>query len=47
LRLEPLTPARKAAYRRLAAAIVGLDVSSLASELQARRLGLPSAAHAA
>ena len=31
-------PARKAAYRRLAAAILGLDVATLASELRSARL---------
>jgi hypothetical protein len=32
-----LHPAREAAYRRLATAILGLDVASLASELRAAR----------
>jgi hypothetical protein len=31
------TPAREAAYRRLAAAILGLDVATLAGELISRR----------
>ena len=31
-------PARSAAYRRLTAAILGLDVATLGSELRARRL---------
>ena len=31
-------PARGAAYRRLTAAILGLDVATLGSELRARRL---------
>jgi hypothetical protein len=31
-------PARSAAYRRLAAAILGLDVSTLAAELRSARL---------
>jgi hypothetical protein len=44
-RLEPAVPARpaasrEAAYRRLAAVLLGLDVASLASELRQRRLAL-------
>jgi hypothetical protein len=42
-RLVP-APAREAAYRRLAAAILGLDVNSLAAELRAARRGLARAA---
>lgn len=48
-RLSP-RPAQQAAYRRLAAAICGLDVATLADELRAaRRLAhlLPHAASAA
>jgi predicted nucleotidyltransferase len=38
-RLEASTgTSREAAYRRLAASILGLDVASLASELRARRV---------
>jgi hypothetical protein len=33
-----LDPARSAAYRRLTAAILGLDVATLGSHLRARRL---------
>ena len=33
-----LDPARSAAYRRLTAAILGLDVATLGSQLRARRL---------
>ena len=33
-----LDPARSAAYRRLTAAILGLDVATLGSALRARRL---------
>ena len=34
----PLDPARSAAYRRLTAAILGLDVATLGRHLRARRL---------
>jgi hypothetical protein len=33
-------PERRAAYRRLTAAILGLDVSTLALEMRAKRLGI-------
>jgi hypothetical protein len=33
-------PGRRAAYRRLTAAILGLDVDTLTRELRAERLGL-------
>jgi hypothetical protein len=33
-------PSRRAAYRRLTAAILGLDVNTLALEMRARRLGI-------
>jgi hypothetical protein len=33
-------PGRRAAYRRLTAAILGLDVNTLALEMRARRLGI-------
>ncbi|MBV9355323.1 MAG: hypothetical protein JO023_07325 [Chloroflexi bacterium] len=33
-------PERRAAYRRLTAAILGLDVNTLALELRAKRLGI-------
>jgi hypothetical protein len=40
-RLEgrPMAPQRSAAYRRLAAAMLGLDVASLAATLRSTRLG--------
>ena len=40
----PPTPARQAAYRRLAVAILGLDVRQLADELRAARADLARAA---
>jgi hypothetical protein len=40
-------PSREAAYRRLAAAILGLDVSFLADELKTRRVANASTARAA
>jgi hypothetical protein len=43
----PVSPPRDAAYRRLAAAILGLDVSFLADELKTRRLADVSAPRAA
>jgi hypothetical protein len=33
-------PGRRAAYRRLTAAILGLDVNTLAFEMRAKRLGI-------
>jgi hypothetical protein len=42
-RLAP-APAQQAAYRRLAIAILGLDISHLAAELRAARVGLARAA---
>ncbi len=33
-------PERRAAYRRLSAAILGLDVNTLALEMRAQRLGI-------
>jgi hypothetical protein len=45
-RLEPLAAAcsRDAAYRRLAAVLLGLDVASLATELRQRRLAVETIA---
>jgi hypothetical protein len=40
-------PARMAAYRRLAVAILGLDVATLASELRSSRLDIPELDRAA
>jgi hypothetical protein len=45
-RLSP-RPTQQAAYRRLALAIIGLDVASLADELRAARRLAPALPHAA
>ena len=44
---ESIAAARRRAYRRLTAAILQLDVASLAAELRANRLGRTPLPHAA